>query len=137
MLASAAALAKNTSGVWVGVSTPSPVLPLGILARPVLQLLHDLSGIVHCLMTGPALYVHHGANAAGVMLEFRAVQPSPLQPLFPSCVSPLSIKTAAVRLPTVAVRPPRLRLYSIVLLSSTSRAVWANFVLLSILFFCK
>ena len=30
-----------------------------------------------------------------------------------------------------------LRLYSIVLLSSTSRAVWANFVLLSILFFCK
>ena len=62
---------------------PVAGLTLGILARPVLQLLHDLQGIVHCLMTGPALYVHHGANAAGVMLEFRAVQPSPFSRFFP------------------------------------------------------
>ena len=50
-------------------------LPLGVLARPVLQLLHDFQRVVHRPVAGPAVYVHHGADAAGVVLKFRAVEP--------------------------------------------------------------
>ena len=46
----------------------------GVLAGPVLQLLHDLQGVVHCPVAGSSLNVHHGADAAGVVLKVRPVK---------------------------------------------------------------
>ena len=50
-------------------------LPGGVLARPVLQLLHDLQGVVHRGVGFPALDVHHAADAAGVVLKPGVIQP--------------------------------------------------------------
>ena len=62
---------------------PVAGLALGVLARPVLQLFHDLQGVVHRPAAGPALYVHHRADAAGIVLKFRAVQPFRFGRFFP------------------------------------------------------
>ena len=48
---------------------------LGVLAGAVLQMLHDLQGVVQRLVALAALDVHHRADAAVVVLKFRVVQP--------------------------------------------------------------
>ena len=83
-----------------------------------------------------ALDVHHGADAAGVMLKGRAVKaPVCFLCRHASCSSP--VKTAAVGLPTAAVRPPCLYRYLCWVPSSTSCAVCVNLAPLFILFFWR
>ena len=72
-------------------------LALGVLAGPVLQLLHDLQGVVHRGVAPAAPDVHHGADAAGVVLKPWVVQtpggPCRFRKLFlHSCI--LSLKKA-------------------------------------------
>ena len=50
-------------------------LALGVLARAVLQMLHDLQRVVNGFVALAPLDVHHSADAAVVMLKPGAVQP--------------------------------------------------------------
>ena len=68
-------------------------LALGVLARPVLQLFHDLQRVVHRLVGLAAVDVHHRADAAGIVLKGRVVEAPPHAALssgFQHVVSPLS-----------------------------------------------
>ena len=46
----------------------------GVLAGPVFQPLHNGQSIVYHGMTGCAVDIHHGTNAAGVVLEFFRIK---------------------------------------------------------------
>lgn len=49
-------------------------LSLSVLSRSMLQLLHDFQRTVHRLIALAALDVHHGSDAAGIVLKRRVIQ---------------------------------------------------------------
>ena len=97
-------------------------LAFGVLSGPVLQLFHDLQGVVHGLMALAALDVHHGSDAAGVMFKGRIVQ-APLSIAFLSVLlhvqSPFPGQNQKIgaRAPGGHLLPPNARTPLYVLLS--------------------
>ena len=68
-------------------------LARGVLAGPVLQLFHDLQGVVHGFVALPSVDSYHRANTAGVVFPYGSHAPR----LFPLYFYSLSIRFSQVQ----------------------------------------